>query len=115
MLTIDALKDWGADVETGLSRCINSEPFYLRLVKKVPSSGEFEKLYAALEAGDTENGFAAAHALKGVLANLSLDPVLRPVNEVTELLRAGTVMDYSELEERIKEEQRTLAAMCEES
>ena len=32
MLTLDALRQYGANVTEGLSRCMNNEAFYLRLV-----------------------------------------------------------------------------------
>ena len=32
MITIEALKNAGADVETGLARCMNKEDFYLKLI-----------------------------------------------------------------------------------
>ena len=32
MLTIEKLKAYGANVDEGLSRCMNNETFYLRLV-----------------------------------------------------------------------------------
>ena len=31
MLTVEKLKDYGADVEKGLARCANNEALYLRL------------------------------------------------------------------------------------
>ena len=88
MLTIQALRDWGANTDEGLSRCMNNEAFYLRLVGMLKNDQHFEQLETALAAGDTAAGFEAAHALKGVLANLALTPALTPVSAITELLRA---------------------------
>lgn len=34
MLTIDALKTYGADVNDGLARCMNNQDFYFRLIEK---------------------------------------------------------------------------------
>ena len=34
MLSIGALKNWGADVDEALVRCLNNENFYLMLVQK---------------------------------------------------------------------------------
>ena len=48
-------------------------------------AGDFEKLRAAMESGDRKESFEAAHALKGMLGNLSLTPVSRPASELTEL------------------------------
>ena len=34
MLTIEALRGLGADVEDGVRRCVNNEAFYLKMVDK---------------------------------------------------------------------------------
>ena len=39
--------------------------------------------------------------LKGVLGNLSITPLYEPVSEITELLRAETQMDYTDIMHRI--------------
>ena len=44
MLTMDALKAYGANVEEGLARCVNNEPFYLRMVGMVLADDKFDKL-----------------------------------------------------------------------
>ena len=97
MLTIDALRAYGADVDDGLRRCMNTEGFYLKLVEKAAADPSFDQLIEAVEGGDLGRGFELAHALKGVTANLSLTPVETPIREITELLRARTDMDYSAL------------------
>ena len=87
MLTIDALKAYGANTDEGLARCFNNEAFYLRLVGMGLADANFDKLKAAMEAGDTAAAFEAAHALKGSIGNLSLTPIFEPVSALTELLR----------------------------
>ena len=108
MLTIDSLRAWGADIETGLNRCINNEAFYLRLVDKCIRDEAFVQLKASVEAGDLAHGFELAHALKGSTSNLALDPVSRPVTEITELLRSRTDTDYSVLLNQIMSERDAL-------
>ena len=111
LLTVDALKEYGADTAQGLSRCMNNEGFYVRLVGMLASDQHAEELVEAVSAGDLKKGFEAAHALKGVLANLALTPALEPVSEITEYLRAGKVMDYTPLMERIVTEMARLKAL----
>lgn len=94
MLTIDALRSYGANVDEGLRRCMNNEAFYLRLAVMAVEDGNFEKLHAALSGGDLDAAFEAAHALKGALGNLALTPMSAPVAELTELLRHKTPADY---------------------
>lgn len=97
MLTIDTLRSYGADVEDGLNRCMNYEQFYLELVRSVMPDPKVEELAKAVRAGDLDNAFELAHALKGMFANLALTPLLTPVCEITELLRARTQTDYEPL------------------
>ena len=101
-MTLDDLIAYGAKVDEGLARCMNNEAFYLRLVGTVKGEAHFGMLFDAMEAGDLEEAFKAAHALKGVLGNLSLTPLYEPMSEITELLRARTDTDYSELLDIIK-------------
>ncbi len=114
MLTVESLVSFGANTEEGLNRCMQNESFYLKLVKMIPNDPSFEKLYHAVESGDLEGGFEAAHALKGVLANLSLTPIYEPVAKITELLRARKQEDYSLLIGKIKGARDELAALCRE-
>lgn len=95
MITIDALRSFGANVDEGLSRMMGNEAFYLRLVGMGLSDSNFDKLSDALAKDDLDNAFEAAHALKGVLANLALTPLTQTASEMTELLRSRTKMDYS--------------------
>ena len=58
MLTIEKLREYGANVEEGLGRCMNNETFYLRLVNMAAGDGGFAKLREALETAihDSEIG-----------------------------------------------------------
>ena len=113
MLTMEKLIDYGADTETALGRCFGNQDFYLRLVNMVPASAEFDKLAAAVEAGDLDDAFNQAHALKGILGNLSLTPAYDKVCEITELLRTKAQMDYSGMVSQILQERDALKEMCE--
>jgi len=73
----------------------------------------YERLQAALDANDLDAAFELAHALKGVLGNLSLTPLLEPVSEMTELLRARTQTDYSAYMQALLSRRAAIAALCE--
>lgn len=49
----------------------------------------FSELLSALERGETETAFRAAHTLKGICANLGLGRLFEQASVVTELLRSG--------------------------
>ena len=111
MLTIDALKQYGANTEEGLGRCFGNEALYLKLVGTIPGEARFDQLKEAAAGGDLAAAFEAAHALKGVLGNLSLDPRYRPVCEITELLREKKEVDYAPYLEEILSKRDELAAL----
>lgn len=108
MITIESLKQYGANVEEGLKRCMNNEEFYLKLVTKAVDDASYDRLKAALDENDLDAAFEAAHALKGVSANLSLTPIYEPVYEITELLRSRTETDYSEYLKKITDKKDEL-------
>lgn len=112
-MNIDSLKAFGANTDEGLARCMNDESLYLRVVGMTLEDGNFEKLKAAMDAGDAAAAFSAVHALKGTAGNVSLTPVYEPLCELTEMLRAKIlpVDGAEELLDRIlalREEARSL-------
>ena len=111
MLTVEKLKEYGADVDTGMSRCANNEALYLRLVGICVKELSSTDLGEALEANDLDKAFDIAHKLKGGVNNLALAPVAAPVCELTDLLRNKTPGDYLKLYDAIKKEADTLAAL----
>ncbi len=101
MLTVEALRRYGANVEDGLNRCLNNKAFYFRMIGMALQSDGFEKLKEAVAQNDLQAAFEQAHSLKGVLGNLALTPLFEPVSNMTEELRAKTERDYSPYLEEI--------------
>lgn len=110
-MTLDDLVAYGANVEEGLGRCMNMESLYLRLVETTKNDANFDALESALAECRLTDAFAAAHALKGVLSNLAITPLQKPVEEITELLRHETPADYDALLARIMEERDRFKAL----
>ena len=81
------LENGGADVEATLRRFMGNEGMYLRFLKMFPSDPNYENLGKNLEAGDYGEAFKCAHTLKGVSANLGLEPVQNAVSGLVEALR----------------------------
>lgn len=113
MLTVEKLKEYGADVEKGLPRCANNESLYLRLVKICIQEITADALGAALKKGDLERAFEVAHKWKGGVNNLALDPIAAPLCELTELLRTKTSGDYEKLHGDILKETAVFSALLE--
>ena len=87
---------------------MNNEDFYLRMVSMIISEASFEQLQKSIGENDLEEGFKAAHALKGVSGNLSLTSLCQKAIEITELLRSYMEMDYSEMLQGILDEKKIL-------
>lgn len=87
MFTIEELKEYGANTEEGLSRCMNMEAFYIRMVQSfVDTFSETDIQNAVLE-GDLFRIFELVHSVKGVAANLSLTPIEQPTVVISDQLR----------------------------
>ena len=81
----------GGDYEDVLGRMMNKESLVQKFLFKIPEDKSYENLVSALEAGDGETAFRAAHTLKGVSQNLSLTRLADAVVPLTEALRGGTI------------------------
>ena len=111
MLTVEKLKEYGADVDKGLSRCANNEALYLRLVNICVQELSSNALGEALKTGDLDKAFDIVHKLKGGVNNLALVPVSVPVCELSELLRSKTPGDYEKLYAEIVKETEILTKL----
>jgi len=78
----------GANYQDAMAR-LPGEAFVTRFALKFLTDKSFPELKEALEAGDAENAFRAAHTLKGVCQNLGFSNLYAPTFELTETLRAG--------------------------
>lgn len=97
MLTLDTLREFGADVDEGLERCMGDEEFYLELIPDALTESYYTSIENLINEKDLSQAFEVAHSLKGIVANLSLTPIHTPVSEITEGLRNGEDIDYSPL------------------
>ncbi|MBO6305425.1 MAG: Hpt domain-containing protein [Selenomonadaceae bacterium] len=94
MITLEILKDLGIDPKDGLARCMNKEDFYFKMLKLGLSNEKFDSIEEVLRDKNMKEGFEMAHALKGVAGNLAIDPIYKPMSELTELLRNKKDGDY---------------------
>ena len=103
-MTIDSLREFGANVDEGLERCMGMEDFYIEMIELGMSDERFELLGRNLEAKDLEQAFETVHALKGVIGNLALGPLYDTVCELTEHLRVQDEIDYKPLYDKLIEQ-----------
>lgn len=103
------LVDAGMDVDAALQRFMNNANLLLKHARRFPDEGTWEKLLAALDAGDAAAAFAAAHTLKGITANLSFVRLHDLLEAMTEDLRAKAV---DAARRRLADAEAAHAALC---
>ena len=111
MLTLEKMQELGIDPKEGLTRCMNNEVFFFKMIAMAVANEYFDTLGYSLEKKDLDSAFEAAHALKGVIGNLALKPIYDPLAEMTELLRAKKEADYVSMYRPIKEIRDQLLAL----
>jgi len=100
------LKENGADVEGTMHRFMNNDALFLKFILKFKDDQNYAILKKHLDEKNYEEAFKAAHTLKGVSANLGLNPIYERASAVTELLRGK---EASEVDvEKVEEEKNAL-------
>ena len=112
MLTVEKLQEFGVDTAEGLNRCMNMESFYFKMIKMGLANEYFDKLESELKNNDIAAAFESAHALKGVVGNLAIASIYKPLADITEKLRAKESADYISLYAPVKELRDNLLAFC---
>lgn len=111
MLTIDGLREYGANVDEGIARCANNEGLYLRLVPKLSSDEGFDSLAELILERNYDAAFEIAHRLKGAASNLSLTPIEEPVTRISDSLKMREERDYSRDLKDLREAKKALDAL----
>ena len=108
MTLIEEVGQLGANVEEALERLNNSTSLYERMLKRLPDVVEKANVKAAFDSGNYEEAEKSAHALKGVVGNLSLDALYEGYSKIVELLREGKPAEAAELLEKTLEAERPI-------
>ncbi|MEG1727607.1 MAG: Hpt domain-containing protein [Acidaminococcaceae bacterium] len=87
MTMLEALTQWGGEVEDALARFDGDEEMYVTCLHIFAKDENFALLGEQMAAGDYEAAFDSAHTLKGVSANLSLTPLYQVICLLVEALR----------------------------
>ena len=105
-MTLDDFYDGLGDLRI-MRRHISSTDAIRRFVLMIREDKHFDRLEAAMDAGDVETAFQCAHTIKGMCQNLCLDNVTEVVIPVVEALRTGDItlakQSFETFEETYKE------------
>ncbi|MCL2016719.1 MAG: Hpt domain-containing protein [Defluviitaleaceae bacterium] len=88
-------------LEDGLKRVVNNKKIFQTLLKKFSGRELVDKISAAIASNEPEEAMKACHALKGVAANLAMNPLAETLGKMEEQLKNGTSTLLPELEERL--------------
>lgn len=75
-----------------------------RFLLKFLDDTSYEDLKKAIEAGNCDDAFRAAHTLKGVCQNLGISVLFKSSDELTEYLRKGNIDGSQELFLKVSED-----------
>ena len=106
----EALAAAGMDVDDALDRLLGNGELLGRLLAIFAADDSCERLDAALGEKDVEAARAAAHALKGMCANLSMTRLAALAARMLELLHAGELDAARELMAEVREARSSLLA-----
>lgn len=81
------------DVESAKERFMGNENLYKRFLFELPERTLYQELKEVLAKENVQEAFEAAHKMKGIIENLSLNLLGRKIYEVVEVLRNGSLPD----------------------
>ncbi len=87
----------GINVNEGLKRFGGDLGSYEALLNKFHTDAHFQTMCAAINEGDAQTAFAAGHAIKGVVGNLSMNRLYDGMVLLVEALRAGDIQQAKDL------------------
>lgn len=95
----------GIDYDSGLAHFAGKADLYEKFLLKFPADTTFADLEKAMADEDTKAAFIAAHTLKGVTGNLSLNGLYKDILPLVEALRGDGNMELAKtLYPPVKEE-----------
>ncbi len=86
----------GADVENTVRRFMGNEAMYEKFLKKFKDNSNYSGLEEGVSTCNYEEVFTCAHTLKGVSANLGLDPICKAASDLTEEVRGKAAEEVNE-------------------
>ncbi len=96
---------YGADYETTMERFMGSEETYREFLDMLFDDDNLANLGEAIESGNLDMAFEAAHTLKGVAGNMGLKRLYAAVCDMVDPLRRREQRnDYDVLYESVKTE-----------
>jgi HPt (histidine-containing phosphotransfer) domain-containing protein len=91
------------NIDDAMSRLNNNKSLYLRLLKKFDAKSMLDDLLEKLKSGNVASSQAAAHTIKGLAANLSLEDLRAKAEVIDKQLKGGDInVDTADIEKSVE-------------
>lgn len=90
-MTVEKFYEYIRGDYAGTKARLMTDERILRFVNKFPADGSYQLLLDSLASSNVEESFRAAHTIKGVAQNLGFTALYLSSQEVTEILRGGSL------------------------
>lgn len=94
----------GIDSNEGIARFGGNREVYQAMLERFAGEPYFSRLRDAVEARDTADAFKAAHALKGMVGNLSMNRLYADLCPLVDELRAGSLEHADRMMEQLEKD-----------
>lgn len=107
-MTHESLLLAGVNYADGMKRFGGNSAIYEKYLVRFPQDPNYHELMLALSQKDYDAAFKHAHALKGLVGNLSLERLYKQIVPLVEALRAGQVTGLDPLAAAVSESYRLI-------
>ena len=107
----DLMTEAGVDVKDGMGRFVGKLDLFVKIFRKYDDDNNMELLREAMEAGNVDAAFNAAHTLKGVCGNLSMKKMFDVASEITEFLREKDMDSARQMMPKREEEHQKIKTL----
>lgn len=101
----------GVDVKDGMGRFVGKLDLFVKIFRKYDDDNNMELLREAMEAGNVDAAFNAAHTLKGVCGNLSMKKMFDVASQMTEFLREKDMDSARQMMPKLEEEHQKIKTL----
>ena len=107
----DLMTEAGVDVKDGMGRFVGKLDLFVKIFRKYDDDNNMDLLRDAMEAGNVDAAFSAAHTLKGVCGNLSMKRMFDIASEMTEFLREKDMDSARQMMPKLEEEHQKIKTL----
>ena len=94
-----------------MGRFVGKLDLFVKIFRKYDDDNNMDLLRDAMEAGNVDAAFSAAHTLKGVCGNLSMKRMFDIASEMTEFLREKDMDSARQMMPKLEEEHQKIKTL----